>query len=425
MLKPSRRLEPSYYETFRCVGSACEDTCCRGWRVPVDKQTYEKYQGCSHSALGPKLQTLVRINPAAQNGDSFAEIQLTASECPFLSDGLCEIQSTLGEEFLSKNCSSYPRMMSEVEGVLERSLDLSCPEAARLALTNPEPILFVESDGEADDTSRSSVGIVDTTNSQDPEKPYRYVHEIRSLMISLLQNRAYPLAQRLLVLGRLCDKLELEGTEDGCEGLHNLSRERKDIQPRSVMPSLARFETIIELILARISTDATTPRFLDCYRTFMTGLNWTYDSSLEDLAARLDAAFAGPFAAFRAQHEYMLEHYLVAYVFRSLFPFGAQSVNRKLAEYHFTHSISHQYQLMVVDFVVIESLLAGLAAFHGKHFGLPHALTLIQSATKTFEHSLSYPAKVLELLAQKGHARLRLNGHADSRLTAISPHPVF
>ena len=402
MLKPFRRLEPSYYETFRCVGSACEDTCCRGWRVPVDKQTYEKYQACSHSALGPKLQTLVQISAAAQNDDSFAEIQLISGVCPFLSSGLCEIHATLGEEFLCKNCSSYPRMMSEVEGVLERSLDLSCPEAARLALTNPEPILFVETDGETDDTSRSSVGIVDTTNSQDPEKPYRYVHEIRSLMISLLQNRAYPLAQRVLVLGRLCDKLEFEGTEEGCEGLHNLSHVCKDIEPRALMRSPARFETIVELILARISTDATTPRFLDCYRSFMAGLNWTYGSTLEDLAARLDAALAGPFAAFRAQHEYVLEHYLVAYVFRSLFPFGAQSVNRKLAEHHFTHSISRQYQLMVVDFVVVESLLAGLAAFHGARFGVPHALTLIQSATKTFEHSLSYPAKVLELLTQKG-----------------------
>ena len=81
-------------------------------------------------------------------------------------------------------------------------------------------------------------------------------------------------------------------------------------------------------------------------------------------------------------------------------------MNRKLAEYHFEHSISRQYQRMVVDFVVMETLLAGLAAaFYGARFrgsGGAHALTLIQSATKTFEHSLSYPGKVLELLTQKG-----------------------
>ena len=128
----------------------------------------------------------------------------------------------------------------------------------------------------------------------------------------------------------------------------------------------------------------------------MAGMQWTMASTMEELAARLDASFSGPYSLFRAQHEYMLEHYLVAYVFRSLFPFGSQSVNRKLAEHHFEHSISRQYQLMVVDFVVIETLLAGLAAFYGAAFGVPEALKLIQSATKTFEHSLSYPAKALE-----------------------------
>ena len=84
MLKPSPRLQPSYYETFRCVGSVCEDTCCRGWRVPVDKQTFEKYHSCSNSELGPKLQTLVNIIPAPDSDESYAEIQLDQGVCPFL-----------------------------------------------------------------------------------------------------------------------------------------------------------------------------------------------------------------------------------------------------------------------------------------------------------------------------------------------------
>jgi lysine-N-methylase len=134
----------------------------------------------------------------------------------------------------------------------------------------------------------------------------------------------------------------------------------------------------------------------------MTGLHWNMESTMEQAAGALDAAFAGPLARFRSEHEYMLEHYLVGYVFRTLFPFGSTSVNRKLAEHGFMHSISRQYQLMVVNFVVIETLLAGIAAFYDERFGVAEALRLIQGATKTFEHSLSYPGKVLGLLAQKG-----------------------
>ena len=207
--------------------------------------------------------------------------------------------------------------------------------------------------------------MVDTTNAKHPDKPFRYVHEVRSLMIALLQNRDYPLSQRLLVLGRLCDKLETEGTEKGCEGSENVMREPAPIHPRPTLPPTERFETLIELILTRIGSDATSRRFLNCYQSFMTGLHWTMESTMDGLSANLDAAFMGPFAAFRAQHEYMFEHYLVAYVFRSLFPFGCVSVNRKRAEYRFEHSISRQYQLMIVDFAVVETLLAGLAALYG------------------------------------------------------------
>jgi len=402
MLKPSLRLQPSYYETFRCVGSVCEDNCCSGWRVPVDKETYQEYQANTDPTLGPKLRSLVNISAAPESEDSWAEIKLNQGVCSFLSNGLCEIHAALGEKLLSKNCATFPRVMTNVEGVLERSLDLSCPEAARLALANPEPMQFVTVTELEDDSRIGSVGLVDTTNVKQPDKPFRYVNEVRNLMIALLQNRGYPLLQRLLVLGRLCDKLEAEGNESGCEGLRDLAREPAPIHPRPSMPSTARFETVVELILARIGSDATSRRFLDCYQAFMTGLHWTMDSTMEQLAASLEAAFAGPLARFRSEHEYMLEHYLVGYVFRTLFPFGSASVNRKLAEHSFVHSISNQYRLMVVDFVVIETLLAGLAALYGERFGVAEALRLIQSATKTFEHSISYPGKALELLSQKG-----------------------
>src|SRR5665213_1053533 len=98
MLKPLRRLQPSYFGAFRCIGSQCEDTCCRGWRVPVDKITFEKYQACSHSALAGPLHDLVTINSAAENEDSYADIKLIDSQCSFLAEGLCSIQTQLGEE---------------------------------------------------------------------------------------------------------------------------------------------------------------------------------------------------------------------------------------------------------------------------------------------------------------------------------------
>jgi lysine-N-methylase len=389
MLKqPLPRLQPSYYGAFRCVGAVCEDTCCSGWRIPVDKETYQKYQSCSHSAVGPKLKALVTINANPESNDSWAEIQLDQGHCGFLIEGLCQIQSTLGEELLSKNCAAYPRVMTTIDGVVERSLHLSCPEVARLALTDPQPIQFVPFD-ELEEAKAGSLGIVDTANVKHPD-----LREVQSLIIALLQNRAHSLSDRLVMLGRLCGKLESEGADQASL--------EAPISPRPSMPSTVYFETVVELILARISSDSTSQRFLDCYRSFMSGLHWTMESTMEQLAATLEAAFDGPFAAFRTRHGYMLEHYLVSNVFLNLFPFGSASVNRKLAEYGFEHSVSHQYQLLVANYAVVETMLAGLAAFYGDRFGVTEVLKLIQSATKTFAHSLSFPGKTLELLAQKG-----------------------
>jgi len=42
-----------------------------------------------------------------------------------------------------------------------------------------------------------------------------------------------------------------------------------------------------------------------------------------------------------------------------------------------------------------------MAAFHNAAFDVGHVLKLIQSSAKTFEHSLTYPGQVIEMLAEK------------------------
>ena len=58
---PPKRLQPRAYHAFRCIGAECQDTCCSGWLVNVDKATYEAYRRCEDPALGPRLRELVTI----------------------------------------------------------------------------------------------------------------------------------------------------------------------------------------------------------------------------------------------------------------------------------------------------------------------------------------------------------------------------
>jgi hypothetical protein len=94
--QPREYTRPTYAERFRCIGSACEDTCCQGWGVPIDQTTYEKYR--STDFLKAHLGTLIQLNTSNPTTSDYARIPLTIqSVCPFLdAERLCGIQKQLG-----------------------------------------------------------------------------------------------------------------------------------------------------------------------------------------------------------------------------------------------------------------------------------------------------------------------------------------
>jgi lysine-N-methylase len=410
VLRPPKRLQPRSYHGFRCIGAECEDTCCIGWIVNIDKNTYDAYQSCDDPELGPRLHELVTISAAGNSDDNYARIMLSGPGCPFLAEGLCGIQKKLGEEYLSIMCSTYPRVMNVVDDVLERSLDLSCPEAARLVLLDPNPMEFDEDEGAPHDSRLGHLSVL-TTSNESSGKPYQYFPEIRGLVIWLLQHRAYPLWKRLVILGSFCDDLH----EMTAAGRHSQIREiieaYREAPNRNIFDhmlenhfarSVAQLELILDLIVARIGSDFTPPRFLASYQEFMQGIEWTSQSSMDDIGRNYASVVSQYYAPFMSSHEHMLEHYLVNYVHRTMFPLGPQESNRGLSVHHIATSIRDQCLRMIVHYGIIQTVLIGLAGFHKAEFGSGHVIKVIQSFTKAFEHSLTFPERTLQILAEKG-----------------------
>jgi lysine-N-methylase len=169
-----------------------------------------------------------------------------------------------------------------------------------------------------------------------------------------------------------------------------------------VAQPVAQLEMILELIVGRIGSDFTPPRFLTSYREFMEGLEWTAESSMDDIGRRYASAFSDHYAPFLRKHEHMLEHYLVSYVHRTLFPLGPSESSRELSAHHASDSIRDQCLRMMVHYAIIQTVLIGMAGVHKAEFGPSHAIQVIQSFTKAFEHSLTFPVRTLEILAEKG-----------------------
>jgi lysine-N-methylase len=349
----------------------------------------------------------INTNPS---DDNYARIALDGPACPFFSEGLCAIQKKLGEEYLSSMCSAYPRVMNIVDDVLQRSLDLSCPEAARIVLLDPKPMQFDEEVGPPHDSRLANLSVLHTTNGTS-DKPYEHFRAIRGFVIWLLQYRAFPLWKRMVILGSLCDQLQAITAEARNSQVLEVLDAYRDAVDRDlggqelnnhIPQPAAQLELVLELIVGRISSDFTAPRLLECYRKFMQAMDWTVESSMSDIGRRYAAAHAQYYAPFLSRHEHMLEHYLVSYVHRTLFPLGPQESTRGLAIHHIAHSISEQCLVLTAHYAIIQTLLVGMAAFHKAEFGTGHAIQLIQSFTKAFEHSPSFPERALKILADKG-----------------------
>ena len=159
---------------------------------------------------------------------------------------------------------------------------------------------------------------------------------------------------------------------------------------------------LLELVIARITADFSNARFRDCYKLFMEGIQWGKDSTMQDLSERYQDANARYCAPFLRERPHILENYLENYVYRHLFPFGPQETTYKLRDQMIERSIHAEYMLLAAYYSIAEMLLCGVAGFYKEAFGATHVVQVIYSCTRAFEHSLTFPQRVLQMLEKKG-----------------------
>lgn len=377
-------LVPQYMKNFRCIGSVCEDTCCIGWTVSVDEETYKKYRKCNNIDLKELLVRKVTRNRSFPNNINYAKIRINEDgSCPFLSEQkLCNIQSVLGEEYLSLVCETYPRVSNMVNMSLEKCATMSCPEIVRLALLNPA---IMEFDEVEESTQKRNIIYrkLDTEENAFANKPQRYFWELRIFTISIMQKREYNLWERLIILGLFYKKLKEYLTDGKVHDLprliasySNMASERlfKDLLEEIPTLSTIQLELLKEITDQRVIQGVNSKRYLECFSEFIKGITYSDESNKAEIAERYADAYSKYYAPYMDKHEYILENYLVNYVFKNLFPFSGQK------------DIFDDYMMMIIHYAMIKMNLIGMAGFHKENFDTEHVVKLIQSFSKTVEH---------------------------------------
>ncbi len=361
-------LVPEYMTEFNCIGPACEENCCEiNWLISVDKKTYTKYRKVQDPTLRPMLDQYVKRNRRNPNDLNYATLKFKKGElaCVFLSEEKwCSIHRAFGIDFLCNTCALYPRQWNILDGKYELSASLSCPEVARCVMLKPEGISFVHIEEKAD--QRRSIKVrINTKELSQKKNTDAYIWELRAFVIEVLQNRSYSLEDRILTVGLLCKKLDEVVPEVALDKLAVFRAMLEDHSIQDMLSGVPAVLTVQTQLVKEIAdlrfkypfvkNKVTGNVFLKHLSNALSGIGYVKESSLEDVPARYKEGSENYYKPFMKEYGYMMENYLVNYVFMTMFPY------RKAKK-----SYMDVYLILVTQFALVKMLLIGGGSFYGK-----------------------------------------------------------
>ena len=267
---------PSYFDEFRCIASACPDSCCKEWDVQVDAAAAEYYRSLS-GPLGDRLREVLK------DVDGETVMEITEGRCPmWRQDGLCRIQAELGEEALCKTCREFPRLTHDYGDFIEKGLELSCPEAARIILSaSPAPAVQEE--------------VADIAEAEYDQDAMDVLKQTRATALSLISDTTYsvPLMLALLLIYGYQAQGELDGDDihpfDADAAMDTIQDFAKSGSFQEILSFFAELEILTPLWEVRLSSPGT-PNFPENTRNlarYFVDRYWLQAVSDYDLACRV------------------------------------------------------------------------------------------------------------------------------------------
>lgn len=364
-------IAPLYLKEFSCITTACSDSCCRGnWNVDIDEVTYKKYKRLKHPFNKFVEQYVVR-NRSHSSPETFAKFQIPEGGCPLLnSRGLCQLHLTYGEEYLSNVCALYPRMTNSIDGILEKSATISCPEVARLVLRNPAGLDYEVSN--EDSKVRNLIDLkVDTGEAIWQKKAGEYNLDIHTFTLQILKDRRYTLNDRMKLLGLFLESVDTaseKGTVDEIPSLIELFSSGKELGKQIT----SRQDLLMEVLLKF--------NWIQEFEAFQ-GLNE------EQIEIAYLQSYNSYYLPFVEEFGYVIENYMVNYAFQTMFPLRENN------------TFFECYLRLLIPYLMIQSQLVSLAASF-KGITVDSVVQYLIQFSKLVEHRKNYRDKLVADLPQ-------------------------
>lgn len=228
-----------------------------------------------------------------------------------------------------------------------------------------------------------------------------YFWPIRQFVVLRLKDRSYPIWQRLFLLGMFCRRFEelTSAREIGLiprlfnEYAEMIStgklRGTLDAIPPQTAKQLGAIIALVEQ--QRVSSPRKNQRFSECIRDFARGIQYRTGLTAIDLAPHYAEAYTRFYRPWAEQQGSLLENYLLNYAFGHLFPFSSPGPEQGMHAYR-------EFLILCCNYVLIRGLLVGMAGHYRASFDTTHAIQLIQSFAKAFEHDPTHVEQMIHLL---------------------------
>lgn len=361
---------PSYYRKFQCIAEQCKNSCCIGWEIDIDEETFSYYK-----SVGGKFGERLRSHMKREECNSFMLEE--NGWCPFLNEKkLCDICIELGAEALCEVCTEFPRFTMEYKNVREKVLSLSCEEVGRLIFSTDEKIRWeeIEISDEYEEMSEDDAEQIENNRCKEGEEQMAssVLERVRAHAVEILQNRSMHVFDRAAEYLLYCEKMQQE-----LYGYHGKAavedKEREDFQKTdskrgkksTYQDFLARMQVYERLeVLDETWTDVKKALF----REFS-----------EENYQKMQHAFA---EAFR-EREYEYEHLLVYFT------------NRYFMRAYYDANIVNKAKFAVVSVLMIRDMDVLRYLQNGGKFTLYDRIDTARIYSKEVEHS----EENIELLA--------------------------
>jgi lysine-N-methylase len=381
---------PKYMSTFKCVGSACEETCCSSFHVDVDRTTFKAYMAVKEPGLSQDLQRYVKKLREPRSAGSYARIHLTsAGNCPFLDDNkLCSIQNRLGEGALSETCRSYPREAWERDGTRYLGAKLSCPEAARLCVSSPDAMAFPEDRVEhpGDD------GLTDAVATH-PGGGATVRWAVHAAIEEVTRDRALPVWKAIIFAGVITETylsddptVEPAGS-DMLQSIRTYTAETRQALLQEDFAigdqALVQFKILTGIALSasgKGSAHNRLPKIVKASLDNILGSAEDFDGALTQYAE----LYENKFKPFDDAHDYALRNFVLNYLY----------LNRVFL----TGPALPQFQNLAVRFGVIRLLLVGLSSARPEGLSIADYAAVVSSASRIMDHDPSVSTEICAAL---------------------------